>query len=84
MSQIVCSCGAQAVCPAGTFGAQAKETGFFPVFNVRDGLTIEWVCPACAPKVREALQRLAEVFGEDRLRYLHLGSMVGCFLNKGE
>lgn len=74
MRTITCPCGThvEIVSASETVGQTAKKSGYFPVFIADGGL--EFVCPACTKKMREASVILRTVFGK-RLRYVHMLSV---------
>ena len=70
-----CPCGAEVEYSGSYMGDIARETGFYPVFNQRSGLTAVWVCPTCKVKLLRAARIICEIFGEDS-SYMHLSNIV--------
>lgn len=59
-----------------SIGHHSEETGFQPFFNVGNGLTVDWCCPACSARVLAAVEALETVFGLDRLQNLAMSGFV--------
>lgn len=59
----------------GNVGDHMKATGFAPVMNVRNGLEIMWVCPACVLELIPHVQAIMDKFG-DQTRYLHFPNLM--------
>ena len=55
--------------------AWAKSAGYECVMNQSDGLTMEYVCPSCVPKMAGALRTLIEMFGK-KTGYLYFTTVL--------
>lgn len=65
MSKIVCEgCGtASDDGDRGTLGEQTAASGFFPYFDVSNGLSVVWLCAPCDDEALQALKVLHVLFG---------------------
>jgi len=52
-----------------------QDAGYTCVMNQANGLTMEYVCPSCAPKMTAALATLMEMFGE-KTSYMYFVAVI--------
>lgn len=77
MSKEVCMCCRTELGDANPRVAEFKAaTGAASFMNIRDGLTMEWVCPSCQVKMRPHVEAILAMLPDDVVEYLHWPSFV--------
>jgi hypothetical protein len=66
---LTCRCGTQSCehVRTGNVGETARATGFSFVWDIRNGLSPCWLCPACFEKVASAWSAIVELVGHDMI-----------------
>lgn len=67
MPTIACTCGTTAETTLSNLGETERQTGFVSVWNISNGLTNIWLCPACAAVVEEAWRKIIAITKTDMI-----------------